>query len=52
MSNASAPPGDPGDVDELFSVNNEQPIFKVKAREGSAITKLSEPLNENNWIAW
>ena len=27
-------------------------ITRVKAREGSAITKLSEPLNESNWMAW
>jgi len=27
-------------------------VTKVKAREGSAITKLSEPLKEDNWMAW
>jgi hypothetical protein len=27
-------------------------ITKVQAREGSAIIKLSEPLDESNWMAW
>jgi hypothetical protein len=40
------------EAEELFSEVMEHPIFKVKAREGSAITKLPEPLNETNWIAW
>ena len=31
---------------------NESSINKVSAREGSAIIKLSEPLNETNWMAW
>jgi hypothetical protein len=30
----------------------EPAIVRVQAREGSAITKLSEPLNEENWTAW
>ena len=32
--------------------SNEPSIKRVPAREGSAITKLTEPLNETNWIAW
>ena len=31
---------------------DESTIKRVQAREGSAITKLSEPLNEDNWMAW
>ena len=31
---------------------DEASIKRVQAREGSAITKLSEPLNEDNWMAW
>jgi hypothetical protein len=27
-------------------------IEKVDAQEGTSITRLSEPLNEQNWIAW
>ena len=27
-------------------------ITRVQAREGSAITKLLEPLTEHNWMAW
>lgn len=27
-------------------------IEKVDAQEGASITRLSEPLNEQNWIAW
>ena len=27
-------------------------ITRVQAREGSAITKLSEPLTKHNWMAW
>ena len=33
--------------------NGDEPsIERVQAREGSAITKLSEPLTENNWMGW
>ena len=31
---------------------DELNIERVQAREGSAITKLSEPLDELNWMAW
>ena len=31
---------------------DEASIKCVQAQEGSAITKLSEPLNEDNWMAW
>ena len=37
----------------LYGPNQEEAsIARVNAREGSAITKLSEPLDENNWMAW
>ena len=36
--------------------DNPQPIepsiSRVTAREATAITKLPEPLNEHNWMAW
>jgi hypothetical protein len=31
---------------------SEPSIVRVKAREGSAITRLNDPLNESNWMAW
>ena len=30
----------------------EPSIEHVQAHEGSMITKLSEPLNEENWMGW
>ena len=47
-----------GDNNELNAINGSNnmdgpaSIKRVQAREGSAITKLSEPLGEQNWMIW
>jgi gag-polypeptide of LTR copia-type len=47
------------DSDELYNTSTNPNANKsasgikcVNAHEGSAITKLTEPLNEDNWMAW
>jgi hypothetical protein len=34
------------------TLEDDLAIRRVSTREGSAITKLSEPLNESNWMPW
>jgi transposase InsO family protein len=41
-----------GPTDQEDLEPSEPSIRKVKAREGSSITKLPELLNESNWMTW
>ena len=53
IGGSSAPLPIQREPSNLYGPNQDKAsITRVNVREGSAITKLSEPLDESNWMAW
>ena len=51
MSNIVDPNADPNDPPPVIGTAADN-IQRVSAKDGSNVTKLSEPLTEGNWAVW